>query len=103
MPKLTVEGEEIEVESFDVVERIRELLAEKKGGNVITAPISGRIIKVLVKPGDSVEKDSVLFMIESMKTILEVKAPMKLRVTEVCVKENNFVRSGDIVIKYEKC
>ena len=71
------------------------------GGNVITAPISGKVLKVLVKPGDTVEPKTVVLTLESMKMELEVYAGRSGKVKNVLVKPGDSVRTGQPVVELE--
>ena len=67
-------------------------------GNVVVAPISGKVIRVLVKPGDVVEPSTVVLTLESMKMELEVRAGRRGRVREVLVKPGDSVRTGQPLV-----
>ncbi len=66
-------------------------------GNEIRAPISGKVLKVLVKPGDSVDPRTVVATLESMKMELEVYAGRSGRVKEVLVKPGDAVQTGQVI------
>ena len=70
-------------------------------GNIINAPISGKVLKVLVKPGDEVNPKSVVITLESMKMELEVYAGRSGRIKEVLVKPGESVRTGQPVAVLE--
>jgi len=70
-------------------------------GGAVSAPISGRVLKVLVKPGDVVEPSTVVITLESMKMELEVRAGRKGRVKEILVKPGDSVRTGQPIITLE--
>lgn len=67
-------------------------------GNTVAAPISGKVIRILVKPGDVVEPSTVVLTLESMKMELEVRAGRKGRVHEVLVKPGDSVRTGQPLV-----
>ncbi len=71
------------------------------GGNEIRAPISGKVLKVLVKPGDSVEPKTVVVTLESMKMELEVYAGRSGRIKEVLVKPGDTVQTGQVIAVLE--
>jgi len=70
-------------------------------GNVITAPISGKVIRVLVKPGDRVEPRTVVMTLESMKMELEVYAGRSGVVKEILVKPGDSVKTGQPLVTLE--
>lgn len=63
----------------------------------VTADIPGMILKVKVKPGDDVKPGDVLFLMEAMKMEMEVPSPANGRVTQVHVKENDVVQTGQVL------
>ena len=70
-------------------------------GKTITAKVPGKIIKVLVKPGDQVNANQTVLTMESMKMEIEVKSPVAGRVADVRVKPGEFVNTGDVLIVLE--
>ena len=63
----------------------------------ITAPISGKIMKILIKEGDNITEDQEIFMIEAMKMETMVYAPCGGTITEVRVSEGDTVEEEDIM------
>ncbi|WP_036221215.1 biotin/lipoyl-containing protein [Mesoaciditoga lauensis] len=61
------------------------------GGEEITAPMSGVVLKVNVKPGDVVKDAQTLIVIEAMKMENEILAPHDGKIKEVLVKEQQQV------------
>ncbi len=70
-------------------------------GNVITSPISGKVLRILVNPGDEVEPATVVLTLESMKMELEVRAGRKGRIKEILVKPGDSVRTGQPIATLE--
>ena len=60
----------------------------------LTAPVPGKVIKVMVQVGDSIPKNQTLFILESMKMEFEVKAAKSGTIKEVSVKSGDQVLSG---------
>jgi 3-methylcrotonyl-CoA carboxylase alpha subunit len=50
--------------------------SETAGSERVTAPIPGRVTRVLVRPGQAVEKNAPLLVIEAMKMELTLRAPV---------------------------
>lgn len=78
MYQVDIQGDHFELE---VMEEKRRKLAGKlsagfSGRQEITAPMSGNVCKVLVKEGDLVESGQVLMILEAMKMMNEIKAPV---------------------------
>jgi biotin carboxyl carrier protein len=68
----------------------------------VEAPITGKIISVEVKVGDTVEEGDIICMLESMKMENPITSPVDGTVAEILVKEDQVVKPGDIlaVIEY---
>ena len=73
----------------------------KPGAEVVTAKVPGKIIKILVKPGDMVELNQTVLTMESMKMEIEIKAPKAGRVSQVRVKPGDYVNTGDPLLVIE--
>ena len=56
------------------------------------------VTKVNVKPGDKVEENQVLAVIEAMKMEASVVARMAGTIDEVLVKEGGNVKAGELLI-----
>jgi len=67
----------------------------------ITAQMTGRVIRVNVKPGDEVNEGDVILIVEAMKMENEIAAPMAGRVKEVAVAAGARVSEGDLLIVLE--
>ncbi|HYG45384.1 MAG TPA: biotin/lipoyl-binding carrier protein [Bordetella sp.] len=63
----------------------------------IPSDITGTVWKVLVKPGDTVEEDDELMILESMKMEIPVTAPEAATVQEICVSEGQSISEGELV------
>lgn len=75
-------------------EQIANATAGKKKGTRIRAQMPGKIVKVLVSAGSTVEKDQPLLVMEAMKMENEIRAPEAGLVKEVKVTEGQAVESG---------
>jgi biotin carboxyl carrier protein len=64
----------------------------------VTAPMTGKIVSVKVKKGDSVEAGQVLCIIEAMKMENEITAPRAGTVQEVNVSEGSSVSEGEVLL-----
>ena len=71
------------------------------GRGELRAPMPGRIVKVLVEPGDMVSARQGLVVVEAMKMENELRAPKDGRVVDVRVKEGMSVEAGAILITVE--
>ena len=67
----------------------------------VTAPMPGKIVKVLVKPGDRVEPRQGLVVVEAMKMENELRARAEGTVADVRAVEGTTVEAGAILIVIE--
>jgi biotin carboxyl carrier protein len=70
---------------------------EAEGRQQITAPMPGKIVRVLVSEGDSVEAGQGLLVVEAMKMQNEIRSGKAGRVEKLLAKENQAVNAGDIL------
>lgn len=69
------------------------ILAE--GRQQVTAPMPGKVIRVLVKAGDQVAAGQGIVVVEAMKMQNEVKSPKAGTVEKLLVAEGQPVNAGD--------
>jgi len=67
----------------------------------VTAPMPGRVVRVLVKPGDEVAARQGLVVIEAMKMENELAAPRAGRVKDVAVADGASVEAGRVLVVIE--
>jgi len=67
------------------------------GPQRITAPMPGKVVRVLVKPGDEVSAREPVVVIEAMKMENELRAARPGRVTEIHVREGQSVEAGGLL------
>jgi biotin carboxyl carrier protein len=68
------------------------------GGNAIYAPMPGLILKVLVKPGDTVTVGQKIMNMEAMKMENDINTTFAGTVAEVRVKEGENVKENQVLI-----
>jgi biotin carboxyl carrier protein len=68
------------------------------GPQRVTAPMPGKIVKLLVKPGDKVQPRQGLVVVEAMKMENELRARAAGTVSEVRVTEGASVEAGAILV-----
>ena len=66
---------------------------------MITAPMPGKITKILAGKGDSVSKDQALVVMEAMKMEYTLKSQMDGTVEELNVEVNDQVDLGTLLIR----
>ena len=64
----------------------------------ITAPLAGKIWKILVKVGDQVQVDDELMILEAMKMENPVYAPVDGKIAEIKVAEGDQVEANQVLI-----
>ncbi len=82
----------------DSLKPVASVAAAAPAGEPLPAPLAGNILKVLVKPGQSVQDDDVVIIMEAMKMETEVCAHSIGTVQKVHVKEGDTVAVGDSLI-----
>lgn len=63
----------------------------------IVAPMPGKIIRVLLKPGDRVETGQGVVVVEAMKMQNEVRSPKSGTIDRISVAEGQAVSAGDVL------
>lgn len=111
--KVTVNGNKYEVEvqeesSEVAVEKNEVKVQEKKEtpkndnsnveGQIISAPMPGKIIAIKTSVGAKVKKDEVILVLEAMKMENEIMAPADGEVFSIFVDKNTTVNAGDKLI-----
>jgi biotin carboxyl carrier protein len=71
------------------------------GRQNVTAPMPGKVVRVLVNKGDQVETSQGLVVVEAMKMQNELKASRPGRVMEVRAREGETVGAGDTLVVLE--
>jgi biotin carboxyl carrier protein len=100
-----VDGQPFRVEIQE--ERERRLRAAagkadlKAGKRVVAAPMPGKVVRVLVRPGDAVRPGEGLVVVEAMKMENELRAPLAGTVKEIRVEEGRAVSGGEVLVVIE--
>ncbi|MBI1239246.1 MAG: biotin/lipoyl-binding protein [Alphaproteobacteria bacterium] len=72
------------------------------GGRAITAPMPGRVVQILVKPGDAVTRGQPLGVLEAMKMEHTLRAPGDAVVASVAAQAGDQVGEGAVLIAFEE-
>ena len=75
--------------------------ADGAGPQRIVAPMPGKVVRVLVKPGDAVEARQGLVVVEAMKMENELRAARAGTVAAVSVVEGQSVDAGAVLAVVE--
>jgi biotin carboxyl carrier protein len=100
--EVSVNGRVFHIDVFDPRElRGRRAAAHSSGPQAVTAPMPGRVILVLVEPGQQVATGDGLIVVEAMKMQNEMKAPRAGRVAAVKTVAGATVSAGDVLLVIE--
>jgi len=75
--------------------------AGRAASSNVTAPMPGRVVKVLVAPGDVVAPRQGIVVVEAMKMENELRAPQAGTVREVRVSEGMSVEANTVLVVVE--
>lgn len=93
--EITLSGTTIGVEVFDPLAVRRKSGDDDMGsGGVVKAMMPGRVVRVVVNKGDTVQKGSALLILEAMKMENEIQAPIAGIVDEIFVSAGDTVEGG---------
>ena len=92
-------GREYRVEIVDLRSwrRSRSGRIDLAGRQQIAAPMAGKVVRVLVAPGQRVESGQGLLVVEAMKMQNEIRSPKTGTVERLLAKEGQAVNSGEIL------
>jgi 3-methylcrotonyl-CoA carboxylase alpha subunit len=94
---LTLRGASYALSLFDPLD-VDE--AAESAGAALTAPMPGKIVQVLAKPGDRVKKGEALVILEAMKMEHTLAAPADRVIGEVRVSAGDQVVEGALVVSF---
>jgi biotin carboxyl carrier protein len=66
--------------------------------DALTPPMSATVARILVKPGDRVQRGDVLIALEAMKMELPIRAPRDAGVVRLHCEEGQMVQPGQVLI-----
>lgn len=70
----------------------------KEQPGAILSPLPGMVLRLLVKPGEHVEKGKPIVVLESMKMEMPVESPYSGEVKEIFVFESEMIEAGDLLM-----
>jgi biotin carboxyl carrier protein len=77
--------------------RARGRAADDRGPKKLTAPMPGKVVRVLASQGAEVEAGAGVLVVEAMKMQNEVKSPKKGTIQRILVNEGAAVNAGDVL------
>ena len=77
--------------------RGRARAVDDQGPKKLTAPMPGKIVRILATQGSDVEAGAGVLVVEAMKMQNEIKSPKKGTIQRVLVSEGAAVNAGDVL------
>ena len=100
--EVSVNGRSLRMEVFDPRDlRPGGQSRAYRGPLRISAPMPGKVVRLLVAPGDAVQAGQGLVVVEAMKMQNEMKSPQAGRVVEVRTEAGATVAAGDVLVVVE--
>lgn len=98
----TIDGENVDISIKPFIpKRVINNGSQKKKKINLKAPIPGKIAQILVKEGDTVDKNQELMILEAMKMRNRIFSPDKGIVKKICVEENTIVEQDQKLLEFE--
>ena len=69
--------------------------------NIIASPLSGRVISILVRPGDNITAGQEVCVVEAMKMEQSIRATRDGVIKEILVQPRDSVRTNDPLMELE--
>ncbi len=85
---------------FDIVDQTAQrgsAVAQQHSGNEIKAAMPGTILQINAKPGDTIEADQSIIIMESMKMEMSLTSPRKGVIASITCEPGDMVSMGDIL------
>jgi biotin carboxyl carrier protein len=67
----------------------------------ITSPMPGKIVRILVSPGEQVERGDTVIVVSAMKMESEYKSPINGTVMKIFVNEGDTVEGNQSLVELE--
>ncbi|MCB9227979.1 MAG: ATP-grasp domain-containing protein [Deltaproteobacteria bacterium] len=81
--------------------RRQQTESQGSGSEQCVAPVPGRVIRLLCQPGDKIQAEDAVMVLESMKMEFEVRAPDSGIVKKILVDAGMQVESGQLLVQVE--
>ena len=97
--EVEISGRKLSIEVSDPRRAVRKSRSGFGAGRQnISALMPGKLIRLLVSPGEAVEAGQGLVVVEAMKMQNEMKAPKAGTIVEVRVREGATVAAGEVLV-----
>ncbi len=99
-PIIKSEPKEVKVEAEPVKTEVKKEVAvsASEGEEVVAAPMPGKILKINVSVGDTVQDGDTLLILEAMKMENEIVAGSSGKVKKISVSVNDMVETDDTLV-----
>jgi biotin carboxyl carrier protein len=77
--------------------RSRSRAVDDQGPKKLTAPMPGKVVRILLRQGTEVEAGAGVLVVEAMKMQNEVRSPKKGTIQRILVSEGAAVNAGDVL------
>jgi biotin carboxyl carrier protein len=77
--------------------RSRARAVDDHGPRKLTAPMPGKVVRILLREGADVDAGTGVLVVEAMKMQNEVKSPKKGKIQKIVVREGAAVNAGDVL------
>ncbi len=77
--------------------RGRGRTVDDQGPKKLTAPMPGKVVRILVSEGGEVEAGAGVLVVEAMKMQNEIKSPKKGSIQKILVSQGAAVNAGDVL------
>jgi len=95
--RVHLDGDVLDVALADAARGAAPAPRVASGPTQVTAPMPGKIVRVLVEPGVQVEAGRGLIVMEAMKMENELRAPRAGRVREIIARDGQAVEAGALL------
>lgn len=93
--EISLDGSTVSVEIIDPIAARRRRREDEMGGSgVVKALMPGRVVRLMVQPGETVRKGAGLLILEAMKMENEIQAPADGVVDQIFVNAGQTVEAG---------
>jgi biotin carboxyl carrier protein len=69
-----------------------------EGKQQIPAPMPGKVVRILVSAGETVEANQGLVVVEAMKMQNEIRAPKSGTIERIFIREGQAVAAGEALV-----
>jgi oxaloacetate decarboxylase alpha subunit len=88
-------------QAFVKEEKVKEPVKTVSQAGAVTAPMPGKIFKVVLGEGSKVKQGDIVLILEAMKMENEILAPADGTIIKMAVKEGDAVNPGDVLFTVE--